>query len=307
MLKIHRASDPIEVTQVKILVYGQPGIGKSSFAFTADKPLMLDFDGGAHRSAFRQDIVRIGSWSDVNNITAEDLAPYSTLVLDTVGRALDFLSADIIADNPKMGSKTGALTLQGYGALKSGFASWLSRVNTLGLDVIMVAHDKEATNERDVKIVRPDVTGGSYNEIFKLADAVGYMYADSKQRVLDCNPTENYVGKNPAQFEPFAIPSYTKHPNFAAELIADIKAALGAISAEGQKVVAALNEFRAGLEQIETPEQMTTLLGQVNAFDEPLKSQSKSLMNARVKDLGFAFDKKTKAFAAPEKAETEAA
>ena len=71
-LKIHRASDPIEVTQIKMLVYGQPGIGKSSFGFTAEAPLTLDFDDGARRSSFRQDIVQIGSWADANSITAED-------------------------------------------------------------------------------------------------------------------------------------------------------------------------------------------------------------------------------------------
>src|SRR3990167_5019230 len=115
-LKIHKASDPILVTQIKMLIYGQPGIGKSSFGFTAEAPLTLDFDDGARRSAFRQDIVQIGSWADVNNITPEDLKPYKTLVIDTVGRALDFIAASLIADNPKLGSKTGGLTLQGYGA-----------------------------------------------------------------------------------------------------------------------------------------------------------------------------------------------
>src|SRR5690348_16106448 len=102
-LKIHRASDPIAVTQIKMLVYGQPGIGKSSFGFTSDTPLTLDFDDGARRSAFRQDIVQVSSWDDVNAITAEDLKPYKTVIIDTVGRALDFIAASIVSDNPKLG------------------------------------------------------------------------------------------------------------------------------------------------------------------------------------------------------------
>lgn len=299
-LKIHRASDPIEITQICMLIYGMPGIGKSSFGFTAHKPLMLDFDGGAHRSAFRQDIVRIESWADANNITAEDLEPYSTLVIDTAGRCLDYLATSIIDGNPKFGNKTGGLTLQGFGALKAGFASWLSRLKTLGLDVILIAHDKETTNERDVKIVRPDITGGSYNEIFKLADSVGYMFAEGKKRVLDFNPTENYVGKNPAQFEAIAIPSYATDPDFAATLIADIKAALGNISAEGQKVVAKVNEFRAKLEQVEKPDALTDLIETANGYDEPVKSQAKTLMKHRAEELGYEFDKKAKAFKAKE-------
>lgn len=299
-LKIHKASDPIEVTQIKMLVYGQPGIGKSSFGFTAEAPLTLDFDDGARRSAFRQDIVQVGSWEDVNAITAEDLKPYKTIVVDTVGRALDFIAASIIADNPKLGTKTGGLSLQGYGALKASFTSWLSRLNTLGLDVIMIAHDKEATNERDVKIVRPDVTGGSYNEIFKLADSVGYMFADGKKRVIDFNPTENYVGKNPAQFDIVAIPDYSKEPRFAADLIGKIKGALGAISEESRRIVEAVTKFRADVDGLTTPEELTQLIEGVNKLEEPVKSQCKYVLNERAKSLGFEFDKTAKAFKAKE-------
>jgi hypothetical protein len=306
-LKIHRAADPIEVTQIKMLVYGQPGIGKSSFGFTADAPLTLDFDDGARRSSFRQDIVQIGSWEDANSITAEDLKPYKTIVVDTVGRALDFIAASVVADNPKLGSKTGGLSLQGYGALKASFTSWLARLNTLGKDVVMIAHDKETTNERDVKIVRPDVTGGSYNEIFKLADSVGYMFADGKKRVIDFNPTENYVGKNPAQFELIQVPDYMKEPRFAADLIGKIKGALGSISEESRKVVEAVTKFRADVDSLTTTEELTALIDGVNAFEEPLKSQCKFVMNERVKALGFEFDKASKSFKAKEeKAEAAA-
>lgn len=295
-LKIHRASDPIEVTQIKMLVYGQPGIGKSSFGFTAEAPLTLDFDDGARRSSFRQDIVQIGSWADANSITPDDLKPYKTIVVDTVGRALDFIAASIIADNPKNANKSGGLTLPGFGALKSSFTSWLTRLNTLGKDVIMIAHDKESTNERDIKIVRPDVTGGSYNEIFKLADSVGFMFADGKKRVIDFNPTENYVGKNPAQFELIQVPDYLKEPRFAADMIAKIKSALGSISEESRKVVETVTKFRADVDCITGAEDLTRLIEGVNGLVEPIKSQCKFVLNERAKALGFEFDKTLKAF-----------
>lgn len=307
-LKIHRASDPIEITQTKVLVYGQPGAGKSSLSFTTEKPLMLDFDGGAHRSAYRQDIVRIESWSDVTNITAEDLAPYKTLVLDTVGRALDFLAASLIASNPKLARSTGELSLQGYGALKGAFAQWIGRINTLGLDVFMIAHDKESTNERDIKIVRPDIIGGTYHEIFKLADAVGYLYiVDGKRRVLDFSPTENYVGKNPAQFEIIEVPHFSQSPHFSATLLADIKSALGNISAEGQKVVEAVNAFRTKLEAIEEPDALTAVLVDIAGMEEPLKAQARVVLDERRKALGLDFDKKAKKFVAKAEEATETA
>lgn len=300
-LKIHRATDPIEVTQLRMMIYGQPGAWKSSVAFTAERPLMLDFDKGAHRSAYRQDIVPIESWEDVNSITAEDLGPYKTVVLDTVGRALDFLSASLIADNPKLGKKTGGLTLPGFGELKTSFASWVGRLNTLGKDVVMIAHDKESTNERDIKVVRPDITGGTYNEVFKLADAVGYMFLDGKRHMLDFNPTENYVGKNPAQFDVLEVP-YSMPSDFLALKIAAIKDALGQISAEGQKIVNAVNEYRAKVEAIESAEELTAETAATAKLDEPLRSQCGAVIKARGEALRLEFDRKAKAWKAREAA-----
>lgn len=300
-LKIHRSIDPIEVSQLKLMLYGQPGAWKSSVAFTAASPVMLDFDGGAHRSAYRQDIVRIQSWDDVNSITAEDLAPYKTVILDTVGRALDYLAASLVAENPKLGKKTGGLTLPGFGELKSSFASWVGRLNTLGKDVAMIAHDKESTNERDIKIVRPDITGGTYNEVFKLADAVGYMYLDGKRHMLDFNPTENYVGKNPAQLDVLEVPQ-NMPSDFLASHIASIKAALGQISAEGQKIVKAVDEFRDKIQALDKPEDLTTETLAAGHLAEPLRSQCGAVVKARGEELGFEFDRKAKAWTAKKEA-----
>lgn len=302
-LKITKADEPITVEQIKMLVYGQPGIGKSSFAFTAEAPLMLDFDGGAHRSAFRQDIVRVSQWSDVAHVTPDDLASYSTVVIDTVGRALDFLGAHLTASDPKLGNKNGGLSLQGFGALKSTFAAWLGKLNTAGLDVIMVAHDKESTNERDVRIVRPDITGGTYHELFKLTDAVGYMYAEGKRKVLDFSPTENYVGKNPSHLEPLAIPDYTQQPDYAAKIIAGIKTALGEISVAGQQVVAEVSAFREKLDAAEDAAGVNQLLPKLPEMSKPVKVQCWALVQERAGQLGLAFDKESKRFHAAEAAE----
>jgi DNA replication protein DnaC len=62
-LKIIKSSEPIKVERLNVCIYGQPGAGKSSLAFTAAAPLLLDFDEGAHRAANRKDSVRVTAWS----------------------------------------------------------------------------------------------------------------------------------------------------------------------------------------------------------------------------------------------------
>ena len=44
MLRIVRATEPIPVDHPVLLLFGQPGIGKTSLAFSAKRPLLLDFD-----------------------------------------------------------------------------------------------------------------------------------------------------------------------------------------------------------------------------------------------------------------------
>ena len=105
-LKITRASDPIVITRLNICVYGPPGIGKTSLAFTASRPLLLDFDQGAHRAAGRKDTVQVHQWGDVAGIAAGDLSEFDTIIVDApaAGHMLTFLQAPMgLSDAVRVG------------------------------------------------------------------------------------------------------------------------------------------------------------------------------------------------------------
>src|SRR5690242_2633620 len=105
---------------VKVLIYGQPGIGKSTIALSAPYPLLLDFDNGVHRvnNLHQTDTVPIEKWEDVLDVLEEDLSPYKTLIIDTAGKMLDYVSDYMIRQNPKYKRGDGQLTQQGFGARK---------------------------------------------------------------------------------------------------------------------------------------------------------------------------------------------
>jgi len=216
---------------------------RASTAFTAEKPLLLDFDRGAHRAQNRKDIVEVRAWSDVTTITADDMADYSTIVVDTAGRAIDCLSADIIARNPKMG-RGGALSQQGFGQLKSEFAAWLKSLRALGKDVVLIAHMDEQRNGEEV-MERLDIQGSSKNEIYKLADAMGRLRIVDGKRVLDFNPSGTGFGKNPAQLPVMDIPNFASSPLFLADVLASIKASLNSMSESAIAAMQAQDDLRA--------------------------------------------------------------
>lgn len=292
-LKITRAADQIKVERLNVCLYGPPGIGKSSLAFTAEAPLLLDFDRGAHRAANRKDTVQVATWGDVADLTADDLAPYKTLAVDTAGRALDVLTADIIRRNPKAG-RGGALTLQGYGTLKAEFVAWLKMINGLGIDVVLIAHMDEQRNGDDI-IERLDVQGGSKGEIYKAADAMGRLALRQGVRRLDFSPTDAAFGKNPGQLDPLDIPHPDKDPAFLAGVIASIKTRLNAQTEDQMRAQAELESWRVKVEALTTAEQF-------NAELKALKTApraAQSLFAAAAKTKGLRADKEAGVYLAP--------
>jgi len=286
-LKITRASDPIKVDRLNMVIYGPPGIAKTSLAFTAADPLLLDFDNGSHRAANRKDVVRISEWGDVSAMTADDLAPFKTVIVDTAGRALDTLTADIIRINPKHG-RGGALTLQGYGELKSRFGSFLKMLNSFGKDVVLIAHMDEQRNGDDV-VERLDVQGGSKGEIYKSADAMGRLVIVNGQRWLRFSPTDAAFGKNPGQLDPLEVPHFDS-PEFAgflASVIQTTKDRLNALTEDQMAAQAEQEWFRTTLPGITAAEHLNGLLGRASRAGQACKI----MVRDRAVQLGLTFDK----------------
>lgn len=295
MLKITRAADPITVDRLNMVVYGPPGLGKSSLAFTAEAPLLLDFDRGSHRAVNRKDAVEVSAWSDVANITAEDLAPFKTVIVDTAGRALDCITADIIRTDPK-GHKNGALTLPGYGVLKTRFTTFLRLLNSFGKDVVLIAHMDEQRNGDDL-IERLDVQGGSKGEIYKAADAMGRLVMVNGKLQLRFSPSDASFGKNPGQLPVLDVP-HCDSPDFDGYLgrvIQQTKDKLNEMSEDQKATAEEQRWFRETLPSI-------AVVDEINGLMECAKmggTACRALLNARAVELGFTFDKKVGAYVAP--------
>lgn len=293
-LRIIQAADAITVETIVLTVYAPPGVGKTSLAFSAEAPLLLDADQGAYRSAFRKDSAPAAAWSDIAGIAAGDVAPYKTLVLDTAGRALDLLATDIIDGNPKLG-RGGALTLQGYGELKTRFASYLRLMRSFGLDIVLIAHSDEK-QQGDEVIERIDMQGSSKQEVYKSSDAMARLGIVNGQRVLTFAPTETRFGKDPAGLGRVNVPDLSQQPQFLGGVIQSIKDGLNAASADQKAAAEALAQFNAGVAAAETPEQFTALIG------EAKNTVQKRTLRDAAKSKGFEFDKDARAYVAPTEA-----
>lgn len=288
-MKIIRAYEPITIKTLVFCIYGPPGAGKTSLSFSASRPLLLDADNGAHRSRNRHDIIQVTSWADCAELVkaADQIKDYDTIAVDTVGRVLDFLSADIAAHERKGSQASGALSQQGFGMLKARFGQWLRQLRVLGKDIVLIAHEREERKEGGLPFVRPDIIGSSYGEILKSADCVGYLSCFNKKRLLDLNGSESKIGKNPVGIGTIDIPDLEGQPRFLSQLIRDFKTELGAISAEHKQAGDLFQRFKQGCDEALTAGDLEILFPEIDLLPLVVQVAAKRHLWSRAQVLGF--------------------
>jgi len=286
-LKVTRSDELIKVETLCVTLYSQPGLGKTSLAFTASKPLLLDFDKGAHRAVDRKDTVQVSDWRDVAAITAADVSGYDTIIIDTVGKALDVLAQDIIRGNSRL-SHGGALSQQGWGQLGVRFSAFLKLLRGFGKDVVLIAHMDEQKDGDAIK-ERLKISGGSKDLVLTDSDVIARISIIAKQRYLVFSPTETAFGKDPAALGEVAVPA-ADAPEYAeclAGIISQIKERLNDLSEAQLEHKQEVDWFAEHLPKIDDADGLNGVLGRARSGGRDLVV----MVHDRSKALGLTFDK----------------
>lgn len=309
-IKIVTANEPIKVQQLKVLVYGQPGLGKTSLAFSAKNPLCLDFDLGMHRSEYRKDGIIISDWNEVVELlkSKNEIKGYNTLIIDTIGRCLDVIGAHLASQNPKLINRNGALTMNGWGELKGVFGNFVKQVQTLGMDIIMLSHDREMT-EGDFTKKRPDIQGGSYAEVMKIADLVGYMSMFNGDRTIEFRPTDSSIGKDSARLGLVRVPSLNDKPDFLGEIITKAKNTLSSVSAKHAELSETMLSWKLYFDGRNTAEELNSDIKLLENFDEDSTDRAtvRTFLLKRAASLKLEFSKAHNCFVQHAPAPTQTA
>lgn len=297
-MPIVKKNEPIGERPVIILIYGEPGIGKTSLFNTADKPLLIDFDRGVDRSILRQDTLVVKSWQDVlTEEKAGTFTGYKTIGIDTAKAALDdFLMTYVTQQDYKLAKNK----LQAYGAIGDGFKLFVNNRRQEDGDIVIIAHAKD-DKEGDVVRKFPDVTGGSYQLLLRIADQVGYMRTVNNKRTIQFEPTDTTVGKNVARLPMIEVPNEADPAfrTFMAELITKVKEALSKQSESQLEAVRKSEELQERIADCTDPDSLTKCLEEANTYPEFLKVTAKKLIGSRAHELGFIANKETRRFENP--------
>jgi len=219
-LQIHNTTDAQTKPSIVMLVYGEGGVGKTTFSSTGPKPLIIDCEGGAKYFGLRGidvDVAQVKNWSEMRDVlTIVKGDKYETIVIDPIGELMDKLKRHMFAMNDsKLVQKDGSPTMAGWGWLKKTMRDYIKVLRDSGKHIILIAHIEEKSDE-DRMIKRPKIETKLSDDLVTMVDVVGYMTMVQDEgmtkRVIIVDPSnDKYTAKDrTGQLGTMIEPDFTK-------------------------------------------------------------------------------------------------
>lgn len=306
MSLIKKSNELVIPSTVKMMIYGQAGMGKTTVALSSPKPLLLDFDNGVKRVNLAHlegvDIVQVGSWQDVQQVLQEDLTAYQTIVVDTIGKMMDFIISY------KCGTRQPQI--RDWGGINAEF-SWMTRtLSSLNKNVVFVAH-RDTRKEGDDTVFIPALREKSYNSIVTELDLLGYLEMRNEngvqKRTITFDPTSRNDGKNTCNLPGLMnVPTIVdskgnaigKNDFITTQVINPYLAMLQEKKAEQEAYNKVIAEIQGCLELVADATSANDFIAHIDDFKHVGSSKMKAsiLLAAKAKELGLIFDKTTKTY-----------
>lgn len=286
-----------------VIIAGVPGIGETTLALSSPKPLLVDLDGGISRvqAKYRGDTLVCKSYEEMKNDLSGDLSAYETIVIDTGGKLLEMLKPVVIAKDPKNGKRDGNLSLQGYGAVKREFSSFINFVKTLDKHLIIVFHASEVALDNDVTGLRIRIEGSSRDEVWDDIDIGGFVEIVGKKRTIGFSNCERYYAKGTHGVKGlYEIPNLENGtPNvFFTELFKKIKNELKEETKELNDYNVVIASLMPSITNAKSAEDLNTALKEILESEHFLtsKDELRFALMEKAKEIGVKYDKGTNCF-----------
>lgn len=196
---IRKPNEVVATTKkIRMIIAGFPGIGKSTLALSAPKPLHIDVDRGIDRvqAKNRKDFIQPNTYEELLNDLKSGLSDYETLVFDTGGKLLDLMKPYVIKADAKNGQKDGqTLSIKGYGAVGKEFQRLMDYAfYQLNKNVVVIFHAKEDKDGESTKL-RILVEGSTKDNVWQPMDLGGFIEMYNGKRTIGFDNCERYFAK----------------------------------------------------------------------------------------------------------------
>ena len=294
--------------KIRMLIAGYPGIGKSTLALSAPRPLHIDVDFGIDRiePRYRKPYIQPKSYDEIlEDLTPINVQDFDTLVFDTGGKLISLMSQWAIKKDVKYGQRDGSLSLKGYGFIGREFQRLMDFCfYELNKHIVVVFHaieEKDGDNTR----LRIKVEGQTKNNVWEPMDLGGFVEIQGNNRTIGFSNCERYFAKGTRGIHGvWQIPELgpDKPNDFLTRLFAQYNALSAAEVAQNEKeqeaYEAAMAEGRQIVAGITDADSATAAMSKIKAVKHALTSKKEvnAAFNAKIKELGLFYDKVLKKY-----------
>lgn len=319
-MKIHNTGDATVKPSIVMLVYGQGGVGKTTFCATAPNPIIADCENGSKYFGLRGikvDVAEIVKWSDISEFYQfVKTSPHETLVVDPIGELMEKLKVHLVSsNNKKFVQADGSLTMNGWGEMKDRMRQFIKSVRDLNKHLIIVAHVEEKDDEGKL-IKRPKIMTKMSEELIAMVDVVGFMEVVKtvdangdavEKRIIRVQPSDKYESKDrTGQLGGIIEPDFTKIINacqgtetyhWSSQKAKDqAKDSLDEAPVDHEYSITLKNTMLTKLTSLKTLEEVTEAIKKIEASQKLLSPEKEEVLaefNKRVVELTPAKTKKT--------------
>lgn len=306
------------VKKIRILIAGYPGIGKSTLALSAPKPLHIDVDFGIDRiePRYRVPYIQPKDYQEIlDDLTPENTKDFDSLVFDTGGKLISLMSLWAIKKDPKYGQRDGSLSLKGYGAVGKEFVRLMDYCfYELHKNIIIVFHATEEKDGDNTRL-RIKVEGQTKNNVWEPMDLGGFVEMYGNDRAIGFSNCERYFAKGTRGISGIRkIPALGPgSPNdFLTKLFDEYNAQAAAEvernAADREAYMAAMDAGNTVIDGIADVDTANAAVEQLGKIDHALTSRRElgAKLNRKIKELGLFYDKVLKRYTPAPEAQKEA-
>lgn len=174
---------------VKMLVYGDPGVGKTVFSCSGDRTIFIDVEGGSLSIQKRikdKKVVRkrFDTFDEIEEFVRglrEKGSKADTLVIDSITELQKKLMDSIVDQHPEVKRPYGdGLTVGDWGYNTERMRRFIRMARDLDMNVIFTALAMDEKNEMTGAVkTLPKMSSKLSADVCGYVDIVGYLYVDN--------------------------------------------------------------------------------------------------------------------------------
>lgn len=295
------------------IIYGSPGVGKTTLALSAPNPVLIDFDHGISRvrAAHRAPTIICDNYEEVlADVKSPDMREFETIVIDTGGSFVTYLK-DWAMRVKGATQKNGEFnSLKGFGYVKSEFASFTDYIKTvLNKNVIYVFHSQEQADKDGNPTQRLMCEGSVRNTVWNPCDFGGYVQMIGNQRMICFSPEQEYFAKGTHGITgriPVPVLDAGTPNDFMTKLFEKARQNIisenDAFAPQKKQYEETMGDVRTIIENVTDLDTANQALDLISSMTHALtsKKEAGAMLNTRAKELGLKYSKDAGGYVAKE-------